>query len=413
MPTTASAPLFALDWYHPFTMMIWAKTGYTSSNIFLLAKEENSGNYRGPYLVIDNGTTGSVPSGAGRVALILQATPSTGSATSGNDLWVENLSAVNDGKWHFLVATYDGSGRAGGVSLYVDGAAVTTTVFTNTLNGLTTLNSAPVTIGSRDQGAGPYDGLLAEAAIFGTVLTPAQVQQLATDANTIPRKIMSHLANGGDVANGGDWSTAILLVNPGMHTASYQLNFHNETDGSPLVLPLVNSGPQSSISGTMAPGQLAVIQTDGSGTAVVEGWAELVTSDDIGGSGIFSDHGAAGNPQEAAVPLNSAGGMQLFIPFDQTAETSTFTTGIALVNPGTSRATVTVTFVDDSGRAIPTTISQITLNPGAHKAFVVTQYFPEVSGKRGAIQFKSNVSIYGLGIRYNGTAFTSIDAIAP
>ena len=50
-----------------------------------------------------------------------------------------------------------------------------------------------------------------------------------------------------------------------------------------------------------------------------------------------------------------------------------FTTGIALVNPGTSPANVTVTFVDDSGKTITTAISQIALNPGSHKAFVVTQ----------------------------------------
>jgi hypothetical protein len=39
------------------------------------------------------------------------------------------------------------------------------------------------------------------------------------------------------------------------------------------------------------------------------------------------------------------------------------------------------------------------------------QYFPEVNGKRGAVQFKSTIPIYGLGIRFNGTAFTSMGAI--
>jgi hypothetical protein len=225
--------------------------------------------------------------------------------------------------------------------------------------------------------------------------------------------LISHLANGGAAANGGDWSTSILLVNADAHTASYQLNFHKEEDGSPLVLPLVKFGRQSFVSGTLAPGQLAVIQTDGSGSALVEGWAELVTSDAIGGTGIFTYRGTGGG-QEAAVPLNSAGGMHLFFPFDETSGTVVFATGIALVNPGATQASVTATFTDDSGKVIPTTTSQITLNAGAHKAFVLTspQYFPEVSGKRGVVQFKSNVPINGLGIRFNGTAFTSIDAIA-
>jgi hypothetical protein len=140
MPGTASGTLFALDWFHPFTMMTWAKTGYTSSNMFLLAKEENSGNYRGPYLA-DNGTTPSAPTGAGRFGLLLQGTPSNGTPATGNELWVETLTPVNDGKWHFLVATYDGSGEAGGIQLYVDGSAVATSMLASTLNGLTTLNN--------------------------------------------------------------------------------------------------------------------------------------------------------------------------------------------------------------------------------------------------------------------------------
>jgi hypothetical protein len=178
------------------------------------------------------------------------------------------------------------------------------------------------------------------------------------------------------------------------------------------MLPLVNLGAQSSVSGQLAPGQLAVIQTDGSGSGLVEGWAELVTMDAIGGTGIFTEHGAVGN-QEAAVPLREVGGRRLFFPFDNTAGKVTFATGIALVNPGTTPANVTASFVDDLGATIRTATSQITLNPGAHKAFVLTQLFPEVSGKRGAVQFQSNVPINGLGIRFNGTAFTSIDAIVP
>jgi hypothetical protein len=222
-----------------------------------------------------------------------------------------------------------------------------------------------------------------------------------------PSAIISHLANGGGAATGGDWSTTILLVNPEQHTASYQLNFHSEIDGSPLALPLVNYGFETSVSGTLAPGELAVIQTDGSGSTLVEGWAELITPDAIGGTGIFTDQ--ASKRQEAAVPLNSTGGTQLFIPFDNT---SLFGTGIALANTGATAANVTAAFVDDSGNKISTATTQIAIAAGAHTAFVLPNTFPELKGKRGAAHFTSNVAIYGLGIRYNGTAFTSIGALS-
>src|SRR5713101_2321027 len=60
MPATASSPLYALDWNHPLTMMVWAKTTYTAGDMVLLSKEENSGNFRGPYIFMDNGDSGSV-----------------------------------------------------------------------------------------------------------------------------------------------------------------------------------------------------------------------------------------------------------------------------------------------------------------------------------------------------------------
>jgi hypothetical protein len=167
MPTTASAPLFALDWDHPLTMMIWVKTTETVGSI-ILAKEENSGKYRGPYLVIDTGMSGGVaPPGAGRFALLIQGTPSGPMGTGGNFLGVEAVTSgsINDGNWHFLVGTYDGSGQASGIKLYVDGAAAPTILFGNgnSLNGLTTLNTVPVAIGARDTGGVPYGGLLDEA----------------------------------------------------------------------------------------------------------------------------------------------------------------------------------------------------------------------------------------------------------
>jgi hypothetical protein len=191
MPTTASGTLFALDWFHrrPVTpAATFPPCQGTEQRPF---KEQNNGHYAGPCIVVDNGEVGPVPKGTGHFSLILQATPS-------NYLWVETLSSVNDGNWHFLVATYDGSGQAGGIRLYIDGSLATTTTNTNTLNGLTTLKTVPVTIGSRDMGGGPYNGLLAEAAIFGNALTPSLVRQLQNDAGSSSgAAVLSHFAVGG------------------------------------------------------------------------------------------------------------------------------------------------------------------------------------------------------------------------
>jgi len=221
-----------------------------------------------------------------------------------------------------------------------------------------------------------------------------------------PGRIVSHLANG------QGWKTTILLVNADTHTASFTLSFWAD-NGSPLVLPLGQDGIAASVSGAIAPGQLRVIESSGKGDTIVEGWAELMTSDAIGGIGIFTASPTNQPPSEAAAPLNSVGGTQLFIPFDDTLGALAFSTGIALANPNQQAALVSVAFTNQSGQNIPTKTSQITVPANGHYASVLSSDFPEVIGKRGTIQFNSNVDIYGLGIRYNGKAFTSIGAIIP
>src|ERR1700693_3679613 len=200
--------------------------------------------------------------------------------------------------------------------------------------------------------------------------------------------MISHLANG------QGWKTTILLVNTGNNTASFAMNFW-ANGGSPLILPLLRDGTTASVSGTIAPGQLRVIESDGLGGAISEGWAELITSDAIGGTGIFTATALNLPPSEAAAPLNSAGGTQLFIPFDNTL---VFSTGIALANPNQHTAVVGGTFVDESVKSIPVKISQIQVPANGHYASVLGTDFPELNGKRGTVQFNFNVEVYGLGI---------------
>lgn len=54
---------------------------------------------------------------------------------------VSGSTVLNDGKPHYLFATYDGSGTAAGVKLYVDGAPETLTIESDTLAGLSTVSA--------------------------------------------------------------------------------------------------------------------------------------------------------------------------------------------------------------------------------------------------------------------------------
>ncbi|MCU1272887.1 MAG: hypothetical protein JWO48_318 [Bryobacterales bacterium] len=232
------------------------------------------------------------------------------------------------------------------------------------------------------------------------------IEALAKSRVSTAPKVISHLANG------QGWKTSILLINADTQPAPFTINFW-KADGRPLTLPLGADGAVPAVSGTIAPGNIRIIESDGSGDALVEGWAILNTAHAIGGTAIFTAQSSGVPPSEAAVPLISSGSTQLFMPFENTYGALGYATGLALANPSFQDATVSVSFIDDSGQSM-TASHTITIPGHGHYAGVLGDVFPEIQGKRGAAQFQSdNGPLYGLGIRFNGGAYTSIGTIAP
>ena len=91
----------------------------------------------------------------------------------------------NDGVWHLLAATYDGSGSANGVKLYIDGlSAIIAVVLVDSVASGSILNSALLTIGGATDESLRFEGNISGAAVLGTALTLAQILQLADDAGT-------------------------------------------------------------------------------------------------------------------------------------------------------------------------------------------------------------------------------------
>lgn len=397
VPSTASSPLFALDWYHRLTMMIWVKTGNTTNTMIFFAKEANSGNYSGPYLAMDNGPGGVAPQGSGRFAFLLQATPSAAGGVGGNFLGVEAQVSVNDGKWHFLVATYDGSGQATGIQLYVDGVAASTILFGNgnSLNGLTTLNDVPVAIGSRDMGGDSYDGLLADAAIFGTALSAAQVQQLEND--TVSSQVTNVLPQ---LAFGGGWATSLYFTNLNGTPVSFSVNFVAQ-DGTPLSIPALSS---SSTTVNLAALGSAAIQIPNAGS-LTQGYVTASLPSGVTGYGVFSYQPGAAAGQQAVVLLSGVTATISTLIFDETS----YTTGIAIVGLGSTATTVNVTAYNSVGGIIGTGTIQLAANG---QTAVLLRDIPGLSGvvgQLGSVDFTvTSGNVAALGIRYNGQAFTSI-----
>jgi hypothetical protein len=390
MPATASSPLFALEWNHPLTMMVWLKTVSMAGNMILLAKEENSGNFRGPYIMVDNGDSGSVPKGSGRFAMVIES-------GTGSYIEVDTQAAVNDGNWHFLVGTYDGSGLAGGVQLYIDGNAVPAIIGLSTLGNGTILNSVPVAIGARDTGAIPFNGLLNEAAIFGNALTAAQVLQLENDATGNQTTIQRVLPQ---LAFGGGWYTALYFTNTNASTASLTVNFTAE-NGTPLTVPSV--GGSSTVLNLAARGT-ALIEVPNLGP-LNQGYVSVSLPAGVTGYGVFRQSVPGIADQEGVVPLSSVSSTTSTLIWDDT----NFVTSVAIVNPSSVPTTVSIVVRDATGATIGS--SSVSLAAMSKTALVLRSLpgLGAMAGNRGSADFtvtSGNVAV--LGLRFNGAAFTSI-----
>ena len=91
-----------------------------------------------------------------------------------NYVMVENTNAINDGAWHHIVVTHDGSGTAAGINVYVDGVASNNTIVDN-LAGKTTLNAADCQIGMRNDSFLPFDGDIDECVIYDSEISAGDV----------------------------------------------------------------------------------------------------------------------------------------------------------------------------------------------------------------------------------------------
>jgi hypothetical protein len=111
----------------PFSIDAWVRTSETNGNEFVVAKRLVAPPFTGYGIIVNNGQTPKcfsndpTPPGAGNVEFFVDGS-TTGDCPRDHAVIIEGTAKVNDGQWHHVAATYDGSSLAAGVKLYVDGA---------------------------------------------------------------------------------------------------------------------------------------------------------------------------------------------------------------------------------------------------------------------------------------------------
>jgi hypothetical protein len=84
-----------------------------------------------------------------------------------------------DGRWRHIFFTYDGSGKAAGIHIYVDGKPIATKVVYNSLAQSTIRTPAPMQLGMRYPEANPArEARYQDIRLYGRVLTADEVKRL-------------------------------------------------------------------------------------------------------------------------------------------------------------------------------------------------------------------------------------------
>ena len=154
-----------------FSLLAWVRLSHERDQV-VVARMDDLDGLRGYELFLgdfmDHG--GPMYSGPLLIAHLVHAWPD-------NAIKVRTHTPMPLNEWHHLALTYDGSGRASGVALYLDGKLQEVEVMHDSLTGSIRIDR-PLRLGRR-QVKGVFDGQMDEVRIYDRTLSANEVKQLA------------------------------------------------------------------------------------------------------------------------------------------------------------------------------------------------------------------------------------------
>jgi len=206
-------------------------------------------------------------------------------------------------------------------------------------------------------------------------------------------------------AFGGSWYSALYFTNSSAGTVSFTVNFIAD-NGTPLTVPSIGG---SSTTVALASQATTIVEAPNVGP-LNQGYVTATLPDGVTAFGIFRQSVPGVPDQEAVALFSDASSTSRMLLWDDTA----YATAVAITNPSTSPVTVSITAWNAAGNIIGS--SSLPLAPGT-KTEALLRDLPglsAVAGSRGYARFAvTSGSIAVLGLRFNGTAFTSIPTTQP
>jgi len=214
-------------------------------------------------------------------------------------------------------------------------------------------------------------------------------------------------------ADGGEWQTDFLLINPTATTVTVELRFH--IDGATSTINLLGIGAVNDLKNISIPpkGSVSYRSAGSSSSPLISGWVEVISPMALFGTALFRRHPSDGKYYEGSIPLTSPS-TSFTIPFDGSTFPATGDvtyTALAITNPNaTGTANVSCSAYDTAGVLLGANLQIASLAAMTHTAFTFQTAPPEnsvIGTRRGVLICNSPVSVGVLGLRAFGTAAIS------
>ena len=204
-------------------------------------------------------------------------------------------------------------------------------------------------------------------------------------------------------AFGGGWYSALYFSNTSASPVSFPVNFTAD-NATPLMVP---SAGGSSTTLSLAAGGTAIIEAPNSGP-LNQGYVSVSLPNGVVGYGVFRQSIPGIADQEAVVPLSSTSATSATLLWDDTK----YTTAVAMVNPSSVATFVSITVRDSSGNVLGTSMVPLLAKSKTETVLRNLSGLAAMAGARGSAEFtvtSGNVAV--LGLRFDGSAFTSIPTV--
>ncbi|HXW04994.1 MAG TPA: DUF1553 domain-containing protein [Vicinamibacterales bacterium] len=160
----------ALDRSAAFSLAVWLK-GRGNQPMMVFQKLADAATPRGYEWLLDDMVLVDIQKWAARLTVTVASDAPAGA------LRIRTRERINMGDWHHVALTYDGSGRAKGLTLYIGGKPSPTEILSDTLKG-PTASPAALRVGSKVLGK-PFVGQLDDLRLYDRVLGPDETEYLA------------------------------------------------------------------------------------------------------------------------------------------------------------------------------------------------------------------------------------------